>query len=199
MPIACIVFDDVSDKLSDQIYYVIVKRNSNGHYLDADGKEHYTPMIIPVKANEQKVLSNVALDEYTVTEVNIDGESVEDGFTITDKDGNVINLTVSYNSKTVELTKEIKDGTVIVKNKISDITEVPIKKVWNDKEMNIEHRPISIDVVLYANSAPAKDLNGNVMRITLTEANKVDDYNWTYTFKNLPKYDSKGNKIIYTI
>ena len=65
--------------------------------------------------------------------------------------------------------------------------------------MNIEHRPISIDVVLYANSAPAKDLNGNVMRITLTEANKVDDYNWTYTFKNLPKYDSKGNKIIYTI
>jgi hypothetical protein len=37
------------------------------------------------------------------------------------------------------------------------------------------------------------------MRITLTEANKVDDYNWTYTFKNLPKYDSKGNKIIYTI
>lgn len=63
-------------------------------------------MIIPVKANEQKVLSDVALDEYTVTEVNIDGESVEDGFTITDKDGNVINLTVSYNSKTVELTKK---------------------------------------------------------------------------------------------
>lgn len=193
------VIDDVSDKLSDQIYYVIVKRNSNGHYLDADGKEHYTPMIIPVKANEQKVLSDVALDEYTVTEVNIDGESVEDGFTITDKDGNVINLTVSYNSKTVELTKEIKDGTVIVRNKISDITEVPIKKVWNDKDMNIEHRPISIDVVLYANSAPAKDLNGNEMRATLTEANKVDDYNWTYTFKNLPKYDAKGNKIIYTI
>lgn len=195
------IIQNVSDNLSNQVYYVQIVRESNKKYLDADGNEHVTPQKIAIKANQTKTLTNVVLDTYTITELDNNGDPIKAGnsFSVTDGNGNNVNLTVSYENSNITLSKDDKESTTIIKNKISDNTNITINKVWNDQGMNLAHRPISLDVVLYANSVPAKDLDGNPMKVTLTNENKVDDYNWSYTFTNLPLYDENGNKINYTI
>ena len=63
--------------------------------------------------------------------------------------------------------------------------DIPVKKVWNDGG-NMKVRPASIRVTLTGGST--------TQTVTLDESN-----GWSYTFTNLPKLDSSGNEIQYTI
>ena len=67
-------------------------------------------------------------------------------------------------------------------------TDIKVTKKWQDGKGNENKRPTSIEVKLYAND----ELNTTV---SLTAEN-----DWTYTFKDLQKYDyEKDKKITYTI
>ncbi|MBP3674604.1 MAG: Cna B-type domain-containing protein, partial [Oscillospiraceae bacterium] len=69
-----------------------------------------------------------------------------------------------------------------------DTTEVTVKKVWDDLENAENTRPESIEVQLSAADS------ATVKTVTLNEEN-----NWTYTWKNLPKYKADGKEIAYSV
>ena len=76
--------------------------------------------------------------------------------------------------------------------------DIQVTKTWNDKGYidTEKDRPESITVNLLANGKVAKDANGKAITATI-KADK--NGNWTYTFKNLDKYDSDGKEIEYTV
>jgi len=65
-------------------------------------------------------------------------------------------------------------------------TEVPVDKIWKDDNV-LTARPVSINVNLLANGTEVENKD-----ITA-------DMDWTFTFKNLDKYDDQGKLISYTI
>jgi LPXTG-motif cell wall-anchored protein len=67
------------------------------------------------------------------------------------------------------------------------VTKLTVEKVWDDKNDKFGDRPDSVTVVLYANGE-------KFGRAVLSEEN-----DWSYTFKDLPKYDSKGKEIVFSV
>ncbi|WP_321780353.1 Cna B-type domain-containing protein [Schaalia cardiffensis] len=67
--------------------------------------------------------------------------------------------------------------------------DIPVEKFWEDKGNQAGLRPQEVEVQLVAND---KDVEGQ--RRTLVEVN-----NWKDEFKNVPKFDTDGNLIKYTV
>ena len=67
---------------------------------------------------------------------------------------------------------------------------VNVSKHWEDNNNINGKRPASIKYVLTG--------EGNTTEQVVT-GNTTSDTDWNYTFTNLPKYNSQGNEIIYTI
>ncbi|MGH0981681.1 Cna B-type domain-containing protein, partial [Bacillus mobilis] len=82
------------------------------------------------------------------------------------------------------------EGTTITNMyKNTDKTEVSGKKVWEDYNNKFNTRPGSIKVQLLQNGTEFK-----------TEEVKADEKgNWTFSFKDLPKYDEQGKEFEYTV
>ena len=81
-----------------------------------------------------------------------------------------------------------------------DTISVPVTKVWDDNNNSAGKRPSSVTLVLTSNDAT--DVN-SPYKYTLTADSNVDSQDtnkWTYTFNNLPKYNSvNGDEIVYTL
>ncbi|MDA1576840.1 Cna B-type domain-containing protein, partial [Bacillus cereus group sp. TH242-3LC] len=105
-----------------------------------------------------------------------------------DEKGNEIKYTVSEVKVDGYETKV--DGTTITNTyKNTDKTEVSGKKVWEDYNNKFNTRPGSITVQL---------LQGD--KVVQDKTVKADEKgNWNFSFKDLPKYDEKGNEIKYTV
>ena len=86
-------------------------------------------------------------------------------------------------------TKEVK-GNNITNTLIT--TEIPVEKVWEDANNQDGVRPDTITIRLLANGT-------EVDHVDLTAENAESANKWTYTFKNLNKYDTKGNEVTYTV
>ncbi len=72
------------------------------------------------------------------------------------------------------------------------LVDVTVSKVWDDNSNQDHLRPTSLDLTL--NGLPT---GTTAPKPTIT---KSDDGNtWTYTWKGLPKYDSSGEVIAYTV
>lgn len=72
---------------------------------------------------------------------------------------------------------------------IKNTTEVSGEKTWNDADNQDGSRPSEITVNLLANGNPIQNKN-----VTADQTGK-----WTYSFKDLPKYDNNGKEITYTV
>ena len=72
---------------------------------------------------------------------------------------------------------------VVPETKVS----VSVEKIWDDNDNYASKRPESIIVELLQNGVVYKTQE-------ITSSN-----NWEYTFENLPEYDEKANKYVYTI
>ena len=107
-----------------------------------------------------------------------------DNLDVVDDAGNVIAYTVS--EEPVEGYETTIEGTNITNNRIPDMTEVAVKKVWDDKENKDGLRPEKITVRLHADGQEVA-----VKEITATD-------NWQASFTDLPVY-KEGKKITYTI
>ena len=82
------------------------------------------------------------------------------------------------------------DGTTITNTyKNTETTEVSGKKVWEDYNNKFNTRPESITVQLLQNG---KEFNKQ-------EVKADKEGNWNFSFKDLPKYDEKGNEFKYTV
>ena len=107
-----------------------------------------------------------------------------DNLDLVDDAGNIIAYTVS--EEPVAGYETTVEGTNITNNRIPDMTEVVVKKVWDDKENKDGLRPEKITVRLLADGQEVA-----VKEITATD-------NWQASFTDLPVYKD-GKKIVYTI
>lgn len=97
-----------------------------------------------------------------------------------------VNYTVDEVSVPDGYTKSI-NGMTITNKLIPETTTISGTKTWDDDNNRDRIRPDSITVNLY-------DGYVKVDSQTVT----ADD-NWSYSFKNVPKYDNSGNEIKYTV
>ncbi|WP_300745868.1 Cna B-type domain-containing protein [uncultured Bifidobacterium sp.] len=119
------------------------------------------------------------------------------GLTQTDAKGKTIRYTVeeiTFDSANYhESTRSVpqSDGVRIYVTNIHQPDTVAISgtKVWNDNDNADGVRPDHIDVVLYGNGSPM------VTTAITPDANG----NWKWTFEGMPKNDSNGKPIVYTM
>ena len=105
------------------------------------------------------------------------------------KEGNLITYTWSeVKTEGYELTNNTTEGyvTTLTNTHTPEVTDLTIKKVWDDFNNVANLRPTEIKVTVYANDELYKEI-----LITETE-------DWQVTLKNLPKYKN-GTEIIYTV
>ena len=76
-----------------------------------------------------------------------------------------------------------------IKNTTENTTEVSGEKTWNDADNQDGARPSEITVNLLANGNPIQNKD-----VKADQTGK-----WTYSFKDLPKYDNNGKEITYTV
>ena len=105
-----------------------------------------------------------------------------------DAQGNEITYTVEEVTKNDFYTTRV-DGYKVINDIMQDKvqTSVSVTKVWNDGDNKENKRPGEIEVAI-------KNGTEEVTTATLTAGN-----GWTATVENLPKYDSTGTEITYTV
>jgi LPXTG-motif cell wall-anchored protein len=182
-----IYFDGDEIRIKDRkfgVFGVHVSKSWN------DGKDaaNRQPVNVQLYANgnikgEKIVLSNDNNWEYTWNNIPKN-----------DSSGNAIKYTVKEvdtpNGYVSSVSGSMADGFVITNTKTKSIT---VKKKWtNDDSSN---RPQNIQLQLYQGDKKY-EVDPYVNAVTVTEgANGI----WTYTFKNLPAYDTDGNEITYSV
>ena len=107
-----------------------------------------------------------------------------DNLDVVDDAGNLITYTVS--EEPVAGYETSVEGTNISNSRTPEVTEVAVKKVWDDKENKDGLRPDKVTVRLLADGQEVA-----VKEITATD-------NWQASFTDLPVY-KEGKKIAYTI
>ena len=107
-----------------------------------------------------------------------------DNLDVVDDAGNLITYTVS--EEPVAGYETSVEGTNITNSRTPEVTEVAVKKVWDDKENKDGLRPDKVTVRLLADGQEVA-----VKEITATD-------NWQASFTDLPVY-KEGKKIVYTI
>ena len=107
-----------------------------------------------------------------------------DNLDVVDDAGNVITYTVS--EEPVEGYETTIEGTNITNTRTPEVTEVAVKKIWDDADNKEGLRPEKITVRLFADGQEVA-----VKEITATD-------NWQASFTDLPVY-KEGKKITYAI
>ena len=107
-----------------------------------------------------------------------------DNLDVVDDAGNVIAYTVS--EEPVEGYETTIEGTNITNTRTPEVTEVAVKKIWDDADNKEGLRPEKITVRLFADGQEVA-----VKEITATD-------NWQASFTDLPVY-KEGKKITYAI
>ena len=138
--------------------------------LLADGKETGKTVTLSVENNWKQTISDLP--------EKADGKAIE--YTWTEEA-----LPEGY-----ELTDNSKNGTVttLTNTYAPETTSITVTKTWDDADNQDGKRPESIIVNLLA--------NGEIVASQTVKADEAG--NWTYTFKDLPKY-ANGKEITYTV
>ena len=123
---------------------------------------------------------------YTITEVVSDAE----GFTY-DTHECEVRVTVTDNGDgTLTVSSPEYSGSTFTNEYEAPKIDIPVTKVWEDRDDAESARPVSITVTLLADG---KEVDGG--RLTLSA-----DTGWTGTFTGLPKYAEDGKtEIVYSV
>ena len=161
---------------------------------DADDQDGKRPdsITIKVKANGKEVEDAA----FEVKKSDFEGENTwtwESGDLPKFEKGEEIEYTieeVQVDGYTTE-TRQDEDGKYIITNKHTpELIDIDVDKVWEDEDDQDGKRPESVTVHLKAGEDEDADEKG--------EATLSDKENWTWTFRNVPKY-ADGEEIKYTI
>ena len=136
---------------------------------------------------EQVVTGNATSDadwNYTFTNLpKYDAQGNEIAYTVEEQEVNANDLKFYAKSKAnYDLTNTFK----VPNEKI----EVSVTKHWEDNSNANGKRPASVKYVLTGNGLTKEQI---------VTGNRATDDNWSYTFTDLPKYNSQGNEIVYTV
>ena len=136
---------------------------------------------------EQVVTGNTTSDadwNYTFTNLpKYDAQGNEIAYTVEEQEVNANDLKFYAKSKAnYDLTNTFK----VPNEKI----EVSVAKHWEDNSNANGKRPASVKYVLTGNGLTKEQI---------VTGNRTTDDNWSYTFTDLPKYNSQGNEIVYTV
>ena len=145
---------------------------------DQDGKRP-SKITVNLLANGVKVASKEVKPDATGT-----WAYHFDNLDVVDDAGNVIAYTVS--EEPVEGYETTIEGTNITNTRTQEVTEVAVKKIWDDADNKEGLRPEKITVRLLADGQEVA-----VKEITATD-------NWQASFTDLPVY-KEGKKITYAI
>lgn len=158
------------------------------NWVDQNNKYSLHPESITVRllANGTEIKDKV----LTLTEKNDWQGSFED--LDTHKAGKLIEYTITEDTVT-GYTTTIDQKTKIITNTLKT-TEVSVSKGWSDFDNKFGLRPESIKVHLLQNG---KRFAVDVVDVATITPNNADE--WTYTFKDLPKYDTTGKEYGYTV
>ncbi len=157
-----------------------------------------TNVTIPVKAGYSIRLNNLPKGTtYTVTEGDLPESFVfkEAEVEIVDgKDkGETPVFTVDESKK--ELSSSVEDTNnlyLVTFTNEYDLTDVTVDKVWVDNNDYDEVRPETLELTL--NGAPSGTTIPDPVITKSTDGNT-----WTYTWSGLPRFDSDGDEIVYTV
>ena len=149
---------------------------------DADNQDGKRPESITVN-----LFANGTLLTSQTVSADADG-NWNYSFTDLPKYANGQEITYTVTEDAVEGYTTELDGNNIINTHQPETTEITGTKTWNDANNQDGKRPESITVILLANGAE-KDCQ----TVTADEAG-----NWTYIFKDLPKY-ANGQEITYTV
>ena len=159
-------------------------------------------IIIVVKNGDQEVASKKVtsndivegtINQWTVTIDKLqkyDDNGNEIKYTIDEKEDLEDTVGMKFYEKTG--VTEVKDGQASITNSYktpSDKVSVKVTKAWEDTEDQEDKRPKKVTIVLKADTEEVAEQRKEIT----TEENKE------VTFDNLPKYDSNGKEIVYTV
>ena len=132
-----------------------------------------------IKAEEGWTKTFTGLPEY-----DVNGDEIV--YTVTEEKVNDF-----YQLK--EVTGDQASGFTITNEFIlpDDTVDITVTKVWEDTPEQEDKRPEEITAVITGSINTPGD--------TIREAQIKKSENWTYTFEGLPKYNSDGNIINYTV
>ena len=141
---------------------------------------------------EQTVTGNTTTNEnwsYKFTDLpKYDAQGNEIVYTVAEQEATTDGLKFYSN----EISGEYKTG-ITIKNTFKvpeDKIELEVTKHWEDNSNINGKRPISIKYVVSGNNKTKEEI---------VTGNTTTDENWNYKFTDLPKYNSQGNEIAYTI
>ena len=185
---------NVTVKLVDTLPYPLDTTKTNieedlagGRYDEATKTITWEEQVNDIKATEVKEI-NV---EKTITVVYKD----------VDKDAIAIDNKVSAHleySTNQEPSEEIKANWTTT---TGFIINIPVSKVWDDGDNKLGQRPTRVVFKLSGSDGSERTLEisrpGTEGSTTTQDSNNPNK--WNDIFKNLPKYDSSNNEIVYTL
>lgn len=173
--------DDGSTTISNTHTTDRVTKTAIKVWDDANNQDGIRPDYVVVR-----LYANGVATSYTAT-LN-ESNNWRHNFTNLEKneDGKEITYTVKEETKVDGYTTTYsKDGLTITNTHTPEVRDITVNKVWDDANNQDGKRPDSLVVTLYA--------NGNEKATKELTAD-----NWSYTFKDLPKYEN-GKEITYTV
>ncbi|MCF3943516.1 Cna B-type domain-containing protein [Oceanobacillus alkalisoli] len=177
--------------------------NENGFVITNSYTPEETSVTVTKGWNDVNNQDNKRPESIDV-QLTADGEAIGDTQTLSEEnnwtytwdeldlnaDGKPIDYSVEEVNVPEGYTSSINDndhGNIIITNNYTpEVTEIPVKKVWDDDDDRDRVRPNNVTVTLLA--------DGEIERQAVL--NEAGD--WEHTFKNLPVYEN-GTKINYSL
>ena len=108
-------------------------------------------------------------------------------------------VTGSVKTKTPE--KEFEGVEASADTTTEFIVNIPVSKIWDDEDNKLNQRPTRVVFKLTGSDGSERTLElakpGTLGATTTQDSNNPNK--WNDIFKNLPKYDSSNNEIVYTL
>ncbi len=108
---------------------------------------------------------------------------------------------VTGNIKTKTPEKEFEEVEATADTTTEFIVNIPVSKIWDDADNKLNQRPTRVVFKLTGSDGSERTLElakpGTVGTTTTQDSNNPNK--WNDIFKNLPKYDSSNNEIVYTL
>lgn len=170
---------------------------------DDNNNDGLRPESITIRLYKGEGADKVEVTSYTLTSANTT-DSGSWTYEFTDlperENGKKIIYTITedeVSNYAGEVTGNMADGFTITNAHTNITRDLTVEKVWQDSSNNDGKRPESITIRLYK-VIDKEFIEVPNTTVTLTSANATTNDNWTYTYKNLPKYEN-GTEITYIV
>lgn len=181
----------------------LININVEKIWNDDNNNDGLRPESITIRLYKGEGADKVEVTSVTLTSANTT-DSGSWTYEFTDlperENGKKIIYTITedeVNNYTGEVTGNMADGFTITNAHTNITRDLTVEKVWQDSSNNDGKRPTSITIRLYK-VIDKEFIEVPNTTVTLTSANATTNDNWTYTYKNLPKYEN-GTEITYIV